>query len=107
MACCNYRFAHSNITAFKKNYLIAIYVKTKELMEDSQLESSLAKKELGVLVDTKLNMNQLDGPTAKKGNGIFSCMGQSIASRSREVILPLCSALVRPHMECWAQFWPP
>lgn len=52
-------------------------------MEGSQLESSLAKKELGVLVDTELNTNQQDGPTAKKANGIFSCMRQTIASRSR------------------------
>ncbi|NXH21035.1 RAD50 protein, partial [Bucco capensis] len=35
------------------------------------------------------------------------CIEKSVSSRAREVLLSLCSALLKPQLECWGQFWAP
>ena len=71
------------------------------------LERSSEEKNLSILVDNRLAMSQQCALMAKKTNGLLGCIKMSVASKLREVILLVCSSLMRPHLESCVQFWAP
>lgn len=79
----------------------------QHVLEATQIENIFAEKDLEILTDIKLNMSQQCDLAAKKANSALGSIRQSISSRLRKLILPLYSAVVRPQLECYIQFWPP
>ncbi len=64
-------------------------------------------KDLGVTVASSLKFSQQCKDAAGKDNRMLGFMNKNISFKSKDVILPLYSSLVRPHLEYAVQFLAP
>ncbi|KFQ08486.1 hypothetical protein N329_01063, partial [Haliaeetus albicilla] len=106
------RWACANLLKFNKATCKVLHMgrgipKHKYRLGREWVEGSPEKKDLGVLVDEKLDMTWQRVFAGQKFNCILGCIKRIVTSRSREVILPLYSALGRPHLEYCVQLWGP
>ena len=84
----------------------------KNRKEDYYLNGgSLGKGEvqcdLGVMVEQSLKVGILVQQAVRKANGMLAFIARGFEFRSKNVLLQLYRALVKPHLEYCVQFWSP
>ena len=85
-----------NLMRFSRSKCGIWHLGRNNCMHWYRLGDDLMEKDLRVLVGNRLATSQQCALVVKKASVILGCIKESVASRSREVIL-LYTALVRPH----------
>ncbi|TRZ25065.1 hypothetical protein HGM15179_002082 [Zosterops borbonicus] len=102
------KWGHENLIRFNKTKCKVLHLDWGNSQYQHRLGDELVEKFImGVLVDERLDMSQECAFAAQRAKCVLGCIQSSVASRVQEGIVPLCSALVRSHLQCCIQLWGP
>ena len=76
-------------------------------LNGDKIHNAKVQRDLGVLVQDSLKVNLQVESVIKKANVMLSFISRGLEYKSRDVLLRLYKALVRPHLEYCEQFWAP
>ena len=76
-------------------------------LNQRQLNETETEKDLGVLMHKSMSFSEQCHEAAKKANRVAGQVMKTMTNKSKEVIVPLYKALVRPHLEYCVQVWNP
>ena len=76
-------------------------------LNNLEIGRSLCEKDLGVLVNSDLKPRENCIAVRNKAKRILGFTSRSVSNRTKDVILKLYLALVRPHLDYAVQFWSP
>jgi len=92
----------SNLRKFCKGICKTLHLGTNNPIHQYMLGAGRLGSSFAVLVN-ELDISQQRALAAKRADSLLGCVRKHVASRSREVTLHLCSALMRPRqVQAWA-----
>ncbi|XP_051789435.1 uncharacterized protein LOC127529561 [Erpetoichthys calabaricus] len=96
-----------NVSKCKVLHIGSKNVTFEYTMGGRKIESTPYEKDLGVIVDSKLSTSRQCSEAIKKANRMLGYIARCVEYKSKEVLLNLYNALVRPHLEYCVQFLSP
>ena len=71
------------------------------------ISKTVKEKDLGVTMNANMKVSEQCRIAASKGNQVLGMIRRNITYKEKCVIIPLCKAIVRPHLEYCIQAWSP
>ncbi|PKU34263.1 rna-directed dna polymerase from mobile element jockey-like [Limosa lapponica baueri] len=98
-------WANKNLMKFNKDKCKVLHLGkhnpgVQHRLGSTRLGSSTVERDLGVLVDDKLNMSEQCAAVAKQANRMLGYINKSITSRDKEVIISLSACQATPGILC-------